>query len=599
MTRISFLLAALVLAFPLFSQKEGNIWYFNRGLGLDFNQSPPALLRDGAIDTYEGCSAVCDSAGGLMLYTDGITLWNRRHQIVKGGMQLGGHSSSTQSGLIARQPGQASRYFVFTADAREHNLRNGIQYAVVDMNARNGAGKVLRSPRQLIQPACEKLTGVAHLNGRDIWIIAHGWNSNAFYAYLLTPEGLAKKPIVSMTGSTHGWPLKNAIGAMKVSSDGNWLACAIMENKMVELFRFDAASGQVASAVALPLERGLPYGIEFSPDNNWLYISTLYTGEIIRFSLREDSKSDLLASREILYTREDEQIGALQLGPDGKIYFQFVYGDWLGSIDHPNRPASDIGLNPRAYLLGKQEGRFGLPNFIQTYVRPGFVEEQPLVPQPKRFLQIQVKRKLFTQPENPNSAMTGFLPLSSAIVALADSIWATDSLGRALLLWAPDTPFMLSVAGEGYFRVSRNVELDTLPTSVVGPDTIFTLEVALDKIYPNKEITLEHIWYNFDDASIRPEASPAVDQLATVLLENPGLRVQLSAHTDCRGNAAYNLELSQRRAQSVVQYLAEKGIVPGPWWRSGMEKRNCSRLVPANNARKSSTRLTGARPSKF
>lgn len=478
-------------------------------------------------------------------------------------MQLGGHSSSTQSGLIARQPGQASRYFVFTADAREHHLRNGIQYAEVDMDARNGAGKVLRSHRQLLKPASEKLTGIAHLNGRDIWIIAHGWNSNAFYAYLLTPEGVAKKPVVSMVGSTHGMPLENAIGAMKVSFDGNWLACAIMENRMVELFRFDAASGKVARGVTLPLERGLPYGIEFSPDNNWLYVSTLYTGEIIRFSLRETSKSGLLASRQILYAREEEQIGALQLGPDGKIYFQSVEGDWLGSIDHPNLPASDIGLNHRAYLLGKQEGRFGLPNFIQTYVKPSFVEEQPLAPPPKRLLQILVKRKSFVQPENPNSGMTGFLPLGNAVITLADSSWQADSLGRTPLREASDQAFLIAVAAEGYFRVSRNIELDTLPRSVAGPDTLFTLEVVLDKIYPDKEITLDDIRYDFDDASIRPESSPAADRLAAVLLENPGLRVQLSAHTDCRGNAAYNLALSQRRAQSVVQYLAGKGIEPG------------------------------------
>jgi peptidoglycan-associated lipoprotein len=53
---------------------------------------------------------------------------------------------------------------------------------------------------------------------------------------------------------------------------------------------------------------------------------------------------------------------------------------------------------------------------------------------------------------------------------------------------------------------------------------------------------------------------PTLDQLTMVLTQNPKINIQLSSHTDCRGNDVYNQELSQRRAQSAVDYLITKGI---------------------------------------
>jgi outer membrane protein OmpA-like peptidoglycan-associated protein len=93
-----------------------------------------------------------------------------------------------------------------------------------------------------------------------------------------------------------------------------------------------------------------------------------------------------------------------------------------------------------------------------------------------------------------------------------------------------------------------------------NPVQIYEVEIVLDRIFLNQEIVLEDIYYDFDKWDIREDARPTLDKLARNLELNPQIKIQLASHTDCRGNDRYNLELSQRRAQSAVDYLITKGI---------------------------------------
>jgi outer membrane protein OmpA-like peptidoglycan-associated protein len=73
-------------------------------------------------------------------------------------------------------------------------------------------------------------------------------------------------------------------------------------------------------------------------------------------------------------------------------------------------------------------------------------------------------------------------------------------------------------------------------------------------------VLIDNIFYDFDKATLRPESQEALDNLISLLNENPNVTIELSAHTDNRGSDAYNERLSQRRAESVVNYLIEHGI---------------------------------------
>lgn len=86
------------------------------------------------------------------------------------------------------------------------------------------------------------------------------------------------------------------------------------------------------------------------------------------------------------------------------------------------------------------------------------------------------------------------------------------------------------------------------------------LHLGLSNVEVGKSFVIKNILYNFDDDAIRADASIELDRLVAFLNENPKIRIELSSHTDSRGNNNYNLNLSQRRAKSAVNYLISKGI---------------------------------------
>jgi len=73
-------------------------------------------------------------------------------------------------------------------------------------------------------------------------------------------------------------------------------------------------------------------------------------------------------------------------------------------------------------------------------------------------------------------------------------------------------------------------------------------------------IEVENIFYDLNKADLRPESTVALDDLVEILNDNNTITIELSAHTDFRGSNESNQDLSQRRAQSVVDYLIKKGI---------------------------------------
>jgi peptidoglycan-associated lipoprotein len=76
----------------------------------------------------------------------------------------------------------------------------------------------------------------------------------------------------------------------------------------------------------------------------------------------------------------------------------------------------------------------------------------------------------------------------------------------------------------------------------------------------DKPIELPNILYDFGKWDLRPESMVSLDKLVETLSDNPNITIELMSHTDSRDTEAYNQDLSQKRAQVVVQYLIDKGI---------------------------------------
>jgi peptidoglycan-associated lipoprotein len=85
-------------------------------------------------------------------------------------------------------------------------------------------------------------------------------------------------------------------------------------------------------------------------------------------------------------------------------------------------------------------------------------------------------------------------------------------------------------------------------------------DVNIELTSTARPIELPNIFYDFDRWELRPESMAALDRLIEVLNDNPTIVIELGAHTDSRGSLDYNYDLSQKRAQSVVNYLIERGV---------------------------------------
>ena len=117
-------------------------------------------------------------------------------------------------------------------------------------------------------------------------------------------------------------------------------------------------------------------------------------------------------------------------------------------------------------------------------------------------------------------------------------------------------PLKLNFSKENYF--TKNIMVPTSELQKV--DTLYRKDVYLTAYEINKPVVIPNILYDFDKATLRPESKLVLDTLAQVLRDNPNMVVRMSAHTDSKGSDAYNMELSQRRAQSCVDYLSSVGI---------------------------------------
>lgn len=91
-------------------------------------------------------------------------------------------------------------------------------------------------------------------------------------------------------------------------------------------------------------------------------------------------------------------------------------------------------------------------------------------------------------------------------------------------------------------------------------DTTFQVSIKLDRLELNKTFVLDNIYYDLNKYNIRPDAAIELDKLVQILKDNPTMKIELSSHTDARATDAYNMTLSQNRAESAVNYLNLKGI---------------------------------------
>ena len=357
-----FIIPHLIFSSSLYSQKQTQNWYFGRNAGLSFSTSPPTVLLNGALNTFEGCATYSDQNGNLLFYTDGINVYNKNHLRMPNGNGLLGNPSSAQSGIIVPNPNSSSKFYLFTVDAEGGG--NGFRYSEVDLSLNGGLGDVIRSSKNtlLFAPSDEKIAAIRHptIQGA-FWVISHGFGNNRFYCYLISNNGIGA-PVISNVGSiaNGGW------GYLSISSDGSKIACAL-RNQGFETYDFNLSTGVVSNPLLLSSQVG-SYGVSFSPNNSILYGCNIETGAIYQWNLNAGTSSAIINSRIQIGIGQGNSYkgGAIQQGLDNKLYIPHYEQPFLSIIKNPDVYGINCDLQHFAIDLKGRNASLGLPPFIQS-----------------------------------------------------------------------------------------------------------------------------------------------------------------------------------------------------------------------------------------
>ena len=375
-----FILALILVHSWHLAAQRNNIWYFGRKAGLNFNQPSATPLHNSAMSADEGSSTICDNNGNLLFYTNGLTIYNRNHEIMLNGDGLLGHTSTTQSGLIVPRPGSNNLYFVFAADAFENRFANGYSYSVVDMTRDNGNGEVTVKNVQFSSSSTERMTAIRHADGINVWLITNDRSSNVFKSWLIDCNGLNTTPVVTAIGGVlNTYDLMN-VGMLKASPDGKQLCQTHFplfdEDHTIpnyfQLFDFDNLTGVISNARTINFGDAQITGCEFSSNSNLLYLTRPYDHAIDQVEAKLPLPADIIATRITIHTPGSGFFG-IQLAPDQKIYLAQP-STHLGAINYPN--VKGLGCDFRNQQLNMAQNSnarvyAGLPTYLNDFSYSG------------------------------------------------------------------------------------------------------------------------------------------------------------------------------------------------------------------------------------
>ena len=297
-----------------------------------------------------------------------------------------------------------------------------------------------------------------------------------------------------------------------------------------------------------------------SPDERWLYFTSDMPGgkggfDIWRARITPAGLGGVENLGEPINTEGDEMFPTFR--PNGDLYFSSNGHVGMGGLDIfiATMKNGKIALEHPGYPLNSQGDDFGM-----TFEGPH-------------------NRGYFSSNRGDGRGWDHIYSFEKPEIVQTVKGWVYEMDGYELpaaqvyLVGNDGTNKKLSVKGDGSFTevIEPGVNYIMLATCrgflnhkeelMVGPveeSEEYTLQFPLASI--RVPVLIDNIFYDFDKATLRPESTAALDDLVKLLNENPNVTIELSAHCDYRGSAAYNKNLSQRRAESVVNYLIAHGI---------------------------------------
>lgn len=372
-------LLGIYSAFGQNERKRANYWNFGNKAALDFSCLPPHSYSGSQLVSGEGSASISDLNGNLLMYTNGVTVWDANNNVMPNGTGLNGSASTVQAAIIIPNPTNPNIYYIFYGGTSiESHGQVGVSYSEVDMSLNGGMGDVTSNKNIfLFKPNEEKLTAVANATGNGYWVVAQKYDSNEWYAYEVTGAGVNMTPVISTTGPIARF--ENSLDA-KLSPDGTMLAtqnqCNSNASPSVCLYSFDNASGSLNFLWEDCGEAG--FSTEFSPDCSKLYIATnqgIKQYDLTAGANINDATAIIASKTQILSSPPGAGGIALQLANDCKIYVS-VGGlssgaNVLNVIENPNLPGTTCNYQTNVTPLVSGNCQTRLTNFVSSFFYNG------------------------------------------------------------------------------------------------------------------------------------------------------------------------------------------------------------------------------------
>ncbi|MEM0939616.1 MAG: PKD domain-containing protein [Bacteroidota bacterium] len=476
-----------------------NQWYFGERAGIDFNNGAIAILDGNNQDAEEGCATISDVNGDLLFYTNGVTVWNREHDVMVNGDDIGGDLLSAQNSLIMPFGGDQTMFYIFTTEQVYGDDEYALKYAIVDMKEDSSFGKVIIKNVKIMENSTERITG-SGFTGNDL-IVAHEFGNNTFRTFTTSDEGLSGA-VFSPSGAVHEFMDElNATSYMKISPTFNQIAVLITGTNQVEILDFD--QGEVSNPRLIDTgENGL-YGLEFSPSGNRLYVTT--SSKLIQYDLDSlnsaDPVTDIEATKFEGYA-QGAGYGALQIGPDGVIYMAVDNSGTIGNITSPEGDDAANGFDPAGFNLEGRTSRLGLPNFAQVENTPTQEPSITVVPgcvgQTSTFSAVG---------RDPNNSIENYFWVfgDGASAPVQDTTHVYDQPGTYTV------QMILSNRCDTDTILTEDITINTIPESPIVPtDTALCDQSILLEAWPVDDPDLSYLWSTGDTTRQITVSEPAI-----------------------------------------------------------------------------------------
>ncbi|MBU0763955.1 MAG: hypothetical protein KJ607_03870 [Bacteroidetes bacterium] len=331
---------------------KGNYyWLFGQFVGLDFSTVPPTPYKDGSQNGQEGHASICDcSTGELLFNAFGTTLWDKNHTAITTTI-VGASSTHTQCHFFTPKPGSSTLIYLFTRS----NTAEGYRYTLIDRTLNGGLGDIVPGQQdiQIANFAGEKQCGIRHSNNKDVWMIIGKGTTGDIYAFLVSEDGVETTPVISSPGVGF-----STYGQMKASPDGSRIALSAGGTKFI-LYNFNRSTGAVTNPITV--NASSLYGIEFSPNGQVLYTSTLT--DLYQYDITSGVPATIAASKVTIATANTGR--SPQLGYDGKIY-TCRGGAFIGVIENPDVFGAGCNYDPEGITLDPTtQTLYVIPNHIR------------------------------------------------------------------------------------------------------------------------------------------------------------------------------------------------------------------------------------------